>query len=766
MWSSSNQGENGGVQFSENFEIERGLLKVKSRSCSLFVIELGIIVNIECQSSDNYFLMKENWVKIEEFFRSEGIELESKGDYYLCLIEGRYFYYSPNTGKWRMKGKRPWLCSSSPEKFIAMAKVYVPPGALYDVSKINQQKRRTKQNRKSQKTLNSYSTNSNYAPNSSLTQQKIESNSGFYEPKIKTQTIEVPLSIAKEVQLFANLLLTGEIDSVSELFKKAGLSQNHNLEALWKKVIDEVSPPIVKPILHQKTQLLSFNGTEAIIELNAPPLIPILQSKIPNVEAAFLIVLGTSVKVKLVVNEVTAEPTAPATPVLLRRMTSAVEKSANVLSASKRKENYQLTPDQQQALSQLKQFTDGSDKFFRLTGYAGTGKSFLITHYIRWLMEEEINFVAATPTNKAAKNLKNLASKEGLEVEVLTVAQLLGQQPQLDEDTGKELFITKGNLDWSGYGVIIIDEFSMVNRSDFQDIVHEINSSCIAKVVFVGDSAQLPPVKEKEPIVSISNLIQQSATLTKVVRYDGELAQVAEAIRSNPQYSRTIFPFTTTSDYTILCLPETKWFNKAITLFESSEFRDNPDLIRFLAWRNKTVDSLNHFVRSQLWGEDAPLYVPGDRLIARRPLFRPKPGAKGKNKWRIIINNSEEAQVMQPGELCKLSFRGQIYQYWKVEVQPDMGKPLTLSILQPESKELHQKQIQYFISKKQWSHYYDLSRIFDDVTYAYALTTHKAQGSTINYVFLDTKDMRGCSDRQKLLYTALTRARTQVLIPN
>ncbi|MDJ0678850.1 MAG: ATP-binding domain-containing protein [Xenococcaceae cyanobacterium MO_167.B52] len=37
---------------------------------------------------------------------------------------------------------------------------------------------------------------------------------------------------------------------------------------------------------------------------------------------------------------------------------------------------------------------------------------------------------------------------------------------------------------------------------------------------------------------------------------------------------------------------------------------------------------------------------------------------------------------------------------------------------------------------------------------------------SINYVFLDTKDMRGCSDRQKLLYTALTRAKTQVLIPN
>ncbi|MDJ0573661.1 MAG: DEAD/DEAH box helicase [Xenococcaceae cyanobacterium MO_234.B1] len=650
--------------------------------------------------------MKENWVKIEDLFREKGIDFKRQDWLYFCLIEGRYFYYSPQTGKWRIKGKGLWLCSTSPENFIAMAKVYVVPEAKPHSTKFNQQKTRSLANRKTKPTSTQENTKSNDARSRGLTQQQNRSSSQIGKPKIKTQTIEVPLSIAKEVQLFVNLLLAGEIDSLSDLFKKAGLSWNYNLEALWKKVI-----------------------------------------------------------VKLVVNEDRSEPTEPATPMLLRRMTPEVEKSANVAKPSKRKENYQLTPDQKKALSRLKQFTRSNNKFFRLTGYAGTGKSFLITHYMRWLIDESINFVAATPTNKAAKSLSSLALNEDLNIEVKTVAQLLGQQPQLDENTGKELFITKGKLDWSGYGVIIIDEFSMVNRSDFQDIVDEIQSNLLSKVVFVGDSAQLPPVGEKEPIVSICPLIRQSSSLTKVVRYDGELAQVAEAIRSNPKYSRTIFPFTTTGDRTILCLPEAEWLNKAISLFESPEFKENPDQIRFLAWRNKTVESLNNFVRSQLWGEDAPLYVPGDRLIARRPLFRPKPGAKGKNKWGIIINNSEEAQVRKTGELCQLSFRSQIYQYWKVEVQPDMGKPLTLSILHADSKELHQEQVQYFISTKQWSHYYDLSRMFDDVAYAYALTTHKAQGSTINYVFLDIKDMRGCSERQKLLYTALTRARTQVLIP-
>lgn len=43
--------------------------------------------------------------------------------------------------------------------------------------------------------------------------------------------------------------------------------------------------------------------------------------------------------------------------------------------------------------------------------------------------------------------------------------------------------------------------------------------------------------------------------------------------------------------------------------------------------------------------------------------------------------------------------------------------------------------------------------------------THKAQGSSIDYVFLDTEDLPGCPDLQKILYTALTRAKIRVFIP-
>lgn len=85
-------------------------------------------------------------------------------------------------------------------------------------------------------------------------------------------------------------------------------------------------------------------------------------------------------------------------------------------------------------------------------------------------------------------------------------------------------------------------------------------------------------------------------------------------------------------------------------------------------------------------------------------------------------------------------------------------------ILHEDSKKLHANKVKEYASKKQWSSYFDLSRMFDDVGYGYALTVHKAQGSTINNVFLDVSDMKRSSDRQKLLYTALTRTKKQAFV--
>ncbi len=424
-----------------------------------------------------------------------------------------------------------------------------------------------------------------------------------------------------------------------------------------------------------------------------------------------------------------------------------------------------LTEAQQKALTKLKSFLRSNGSFFRLSGYAGTGKSFLVCHLIEWLDSLDFEFVVAAPTNKAAKSLMQVAMSIGINLEVKTVAQLLGQQPEINEETGLEEFTSAGEAEFDDYDVMIIDEFSMINRSNFEEIVSAIASTINTKVIFVGDEAQLPPVKEQQPIVAISEHIDDTATLNEVIRYEGEIAVVAEKIRSNEQYSRVIYPFQSSGDRTIVCQPRKQWLETVTQHFKADDYKSNADYARLLVWRNKTAASANRFVRSRLWGKDAPVFVPGDRLIARKPLFRPRPGQKGKNRWGVLINNSEECSVIEQPTIKQLSYDKVTYQYRSVPIMTDTGFKVNLSVLTEKGEQLRNEQIKFYVEKKQWNKYFDLSRTFDDVTYAYSLTVHKAQGSSIDYVFLDTEDMQGCPDLQKMLYTALTRAKTRVFIP-
>ncbi len=430
---------------------------------------------------------------------------------------------------------------------------------------------------------------------------------------------------------------------------------------------------------------------------------------------------------------------------------------------------FKLTHDQANAIAQMKEFCAYPEHiFFRLTGYAGTGKSFTICQLIQWLQDNDYKVIACSPTNKAAKNLESMASEVGIQLEVTTVAKLLGQQAVINPKTGKEEFVSQGTETIDTYDVIIIDEFSMVNMDNFIDIKVEVENSTKTKVIFVGDSAQLPPVGEKEPIVATHPDITCHANLSTVVRYDGELAKVAEKVRTDRSYNQTIYPFITTSDRTIVCLDRYEWLQTAVKLFKSDEFKVNPNYVRFLVWRNKQADVLNAYVRNLLWGEDVASYVPGDRLIAKVPVFRSIPdyttkGRKKRDKWQIIMNSSEECEVVAESKLTYDNTYG--WQHWQVPVITDDGLRLDLKILTENGLNDQKEYLRELKQKRKWKAYYNAIKSFDNVPYAYAITTHKSQGSSIDYIFPDTLDMRGCPDLQKILYTALTRAKRQAFIP-
>ena len=71
------------------------------------------------------------------------------------------------------------------------------------------------------------------------------------------------------------------------------------------------------------------------------------------------------------------------------------------------------------------------------SGAAGTGKTYLIAKFVKELKDTTL-FI--TPTHKAKKVLSQALSSNGIQGEILTIAQSLGKQPVIDDD-GKQVFV-------------------------------------------------------------------------------------------------------------------------------------------------------------------------------------------------------------------------------------------------------------------------------------------------------------------------------------
>ncbi|MGB5632580.1 MAG: AAA family ATPase, partial [Waterburya sp.] len=274
----------------------------------------------------------------------------------------------------------------------------------------------------------------------------------------------------------------------------------------------------------------------------------------------------------------------------------------------------QLTSQQELAFATIKSFIDNKDaKFLKFSGAAGTGKSTLISQVLFWLKNEhsDLNLAVASPTNKALRNIRLMANK-ALNTDAseyfsfYTLAQILGYYLDISIYTGKD-YLTNGNRTKQQriceYDLVIIDEYSMIDERLLKDIINAIHNTQ-TKVLFCGDPFQLPPVKAARPPVCALDI--EEITLFDVVRYDGELAVVAEEIRSNDTYQKLPYPFESSDDGTIVKYErEISWKKAAERYFQDDAFVADKNSVRFLAYTNKRCEDLSSYVRNALYGMEA-----------------------------------------------------------------------------------------------------------------------------------------------------------------
>lgn len=422
---------------------------------------------------------------------------------------------------------------------------------------------------------------------------------------------------------------------------------------------------------------------------------------------------------------------------------------------------------QEKALELLKAWVTSPKQIFVLSGYSGTGKSYLSRQFVEWYRENFSNRAIAViaPSHKAVKNIGTILG--GL-VEAKTISSFLGLTPQIDQSTGVLTFTAGTDRNCSAdprdFDLVIVDEYSMINQAT----VIDLNNQC-QKILYLGDPAQLPPIGEDESVVP--KLKSVNYQLTDVVRYSGDLARVAHSWRvDTPQTAGNGVsvslkrigeptPITTTPDDTIVELTKIKWIS------QYCESVENGENVQLLTYTNKACDKWNAFVRSEIWESSEP-YIVGDKLIAKSPLFRPS----SKNKLETAFNNSTEFTCSGDFNIYNMRVCGVDYRYHSVPVQTELGGRTELFILDGASKliqstELDRLKTEAVASKitshrgALWARWHQLKKTFDDVTFAYAITTHKAQGSTYDAVYLDLPDISKCSDIKRITYTALTRSK-------
>ncbi len=302
----------------------------------------------------------------------------------------------------------------------------------------------------------------------------------------------------------------------------------------------------------------------------------------------------------------------------------------------------QLNEDQEVILKNLTNFLlDPKDKskFFLLTGLAGTGKTFLVTYLIT-LPEITNKKIAITGcTNKAVGVLeslfhKNLNHRKETEndkdkenyLNFLTIHKLLQIKRKIDS-SGEEMFVStidENNTKLKSksifyYDIIIVDEVSMLNRDMVLQLLR-LQSKIKGKVIFLGDKAQLPPVRETEShIFELADTKIPHSSLSKIMRSGDQIISLVNSIRTlieNPEHKVPFKKLANVGDNEVsrigIFRNEDEWIQKYLDVNKE----DTEQII--LCYTNRRVDELNKKVRKALFNiknDQQNSFVDGEKII-------------------------------------------------------------------------------------------------------------------------------------------------------
>jgi exodeoxyribonuclease-5 len=421
----------------------------------------------------------------------------------------------------------------------------------------------------------------------------------------------------------------------------------------------------------------------------------------------------------------------------------------------------------------------------KLTGYAGTGKTFLTGRLCAVLAGLDVPIVCAAPTHKAAQQVA-LSLAEALppgagRPDTYTLSALLGLK--MGPGRRGQLALApagRAKLPGSG-GVAVVDEASMIGTRTWRH-VRQLGKSC--RWLFQGDMGQLPAVGEPS---SPALTEPEGAELTEVLRQaeGNPIVAFGMAVRKGMRPTGRLARHLRGGEG-VFCTRDRRAFIEAAgRAFREARRRGASGAVRVLAYRNARVDAYNAALREQArGGSGGPEYAAGEWLVARDTWH----GPAGEGEEEPAIFNSETMQVTSAkAETDTGGLKGP-WPVWRLHVRPEGRGETEILALRAEARgryaELSERVRQDALQAKAkgqerrarrgFRTYFRLRGQYANVASARCTTVHKAQGSTFERVFVDVRDLMrpsavssvekgGKQDlRQKLLYVAATRPRKRL----
>ena len=402
-----------------------------------------------------------------------------------------------------------------------------------------------------------------------------------------------------------------------------------------------------------------------------------------------------------------------------------------------------LTEDQQVCKNMFMDFlADNTETDFVIEGFAGTGKSTLVSILIdetesmlktMELLTEDYKsweIVCAATTNKAAEVFQNM-----VKYEVKTVHKQLGLRivKNYENNTTRTVRIDKKHKIKNA--LIFIDEASYLDT----DLIQMIKQICVdCKIVYIGDPAQLAPVKKT--VSPIFNLGFTTAKLTKIMRQAEENPIIQLSAKFRDVVNGADWFQAELDNNHLKWLPRHEFEAEILRVFSDPDLKG--DTARVLAYTNKTVIGFNKGIRGAIRGLH-DLQV-GDYAVVNKVV------TNGRSK----LNTDQEVLITHEYAMDELGVPGR-------RVVLDNSFEAFL----PNDLEDKKQRLNVARSNSHWDIVETIEEHWIDLRAAFACTINKSQGSTYDKVFIDLDDVRKCNSGNqisRLMYVAISRARYNV----